>query len=48
VSGAAPSRREDSENVWLGFMSRTPRWRKSGEALSREFGKGAALEAVAG
>ena len=28
------------ENVWFGFMSRTPRWRKSGEALSYTFDAG--------
>jgi hypothetical protein len=28
----------DFENVWLGFMSKTPRWRLSGEALSYTFG----------
>jgi hypothetical protein len=26
--------------VWLGFMSKTPRWRLSGEALSYTFGAG--------
>jgi hypothetical protein len=28
------------KNVWLGSMSKTPRWRKSGEALSYTFGIG--------
>jgi hypothetical protein len=23
------------KNVWLGFMSKTPRWRTSGEAVKR-------------
>jgi hypothetical protein len=32
------------QNVWPGFMSKTPRWRKFGEALSFTFGS--ALEAV--
>jgi hypothetical protein len=30
----------DFENVWLGFMSETPRGRLSGEASSYTFGAG--------
>jgi len=30
----------DFENVWLGFMSKTPRRRLPGEALSNTFGAG--------
>jgi hypothetical protein len=30
----------DFKNMWLGFMSKTPRWRLSGEALSYTFGAG--------
>jgi len=40
---------KDFEDVWLGFMSKTPRWRLSGEALSNTFGAGSgACSAVLG